>query len=148
MPNQISVQFLWKATPPRRSSIIFQRPLEKEQSVSRTEHPTPATRIVPLLRRSTKMVIRWDSDKQQYTAQRPLLPVTQRITVPLVTFGGPKKRRRSLCTVCLASETNTFLGQVVERSEHSAHTGKLGATVIHSSKLSSTIPDMNQSGSL
>lgn len=82
------------------------------------------------------MVIRWDSDKLQYTAQRPLLPVTQKITVSR-TFGSILKKKDDEANVfnsgvCVASDTNALLGQVVERSEPSAHTSKLGATVIQS----------------
>lgn len=101
-----------------------------------TEHSTTPTRVVPLLRRSTKMVIRWDSDKQKYTAQHLLLPVTQKITVSK-TFGSNLKKLDDEANVfnscvCVTSDTNALLGQVVERSEPSAHTGKLGATVIQS----------------
>ena len=116
----------------------FSVPIEQEQSVLQTEHSTTPTKVVPLLRRSTKTVIRWDSDKQQYTAQRPFLPVTQRITVSR-TFGSNPQKVANKANVSnsegrVASDPNALLGQVVERSEHSAHTGKLGATVIQSSK--------------
>lgn len=103
-----------------------------------TEHPTTATKVVPLLRRSTKPVIRWDSDKQQYTAQRPFLPITQRITVSR-TSGSNLQKVDGETDVFnsesrVPSDPNTLLGQVVERSEPPAHTGKLGATVIQSSR--------------
>jgi len=106
--------------------------------VLQTEHPITSTKVVPLLRRSTKTVVRWDSDKQQYTAQRPFLPVTQRITLSR-TFGNNLQKVDDETNVFdfesrVASYPNALLGQVVERSEPSAHTGKLGATVIQSSR--------------
>lgn len=60
-------------------------------SQTETEYSTTPTRVVPLLRRCKKTVIRWDSDKQRYTAQCPLLPVTQRITVSQTTFSRLRK---------------------------------------------------------
>ena len=103
-----------------------------------TEHSTTPTKVVPLLRRSTKTVIRWDSHKQQYTAQRPFLPVTQRITVSR-TFGSNPQKAANKTNVSnaegrVASDPDAILGQVVERSEPSVYTGKLGATVIQSSE--------------
>jgi hypothetical protein len=119
----------------------FRVPLEEEQRVSQTGHSTTPTKVVPLLRRSTKLVIRWNSDKQQYTAQRPLLPVTQRITISR-TFGNLNKIDNETdvfnSEICVAFDTNAFLDQMVERTEPRAHTGKLGATVVRSSKFSST----------
>jgi hypothetical protein len=110
-----------------------------EQSVLPTEHSTTPTRVVSLLRRSQKVVIRWDSDKRQYTAQRPLFPVTHRITVSR-TIGSNLKKIGDETNVYnsegrVAPDTNALLGQVVERSGPSAHTGKLGATVIQSQYL-------------
>ena len=118
--------------------LDFSVPLEQEQSVLQTEHSTTLTKVVPLLRRSTKMVIRWDSDKQQYTAQHPSLPVTQRITVSR-TFGSNVQKVANKANVSnsegrVATDPNALLGRVVERGEPSAHTGELGATVIQSSK--------------
>jgi len=83
------------------------------------------------------MVIRWDSEKQQYTAQRLLLPATQRITISR-TFGSNLQRKGDETNVFnsgvrVASDIDAFSGQVVERSERSAHTGKLGKTVNQSS---------------
>ena len=118
--------------------LHFSVPLEQEQSVLQTEHSTTPTKVVALLRRSTKTVIRWDSDKQQYTAQRPFLPVTQRITVSR-TFGSNRQKVADKPNVFnsesrVASDPNALLGQVVERSEPSVHTGNMGATVIQSSR--------------
>ena len=99
--------------------LSFGVPLE-EQSVSQNENSTIPTRVVPLLRRIEKMVIRWDSDKQQYTAQRPLLPVTERITVSRTMFGNLKKIDDETnvlnSEVRLTSNTYVFSGRVVERS--------------------------------
>jgi len=60
------------------------------------------------------MVIRWDSDKQEYTAQRLLLPVTQTITVSRTTLSRLKKIDGEPnvfnSEVRLDSSANTFLG--------------------------------------
>jgi hypothetical protein len=119
--------------------LSFGVPLLEERHVSQTEHSTTLTRVVPVLRRSAKMVIRWDSAEQKYTAQRPLFPVTQRITVSRTTFGDLKKigeeTNVSKSEVRPVSDTDAFSGTVVERSRRPALAGKLGATVTQCPRL-------------
>lgn len=83
-------------------------------SQTETEYLTTPTRVVPLLRRSEKLVIRWDSDKQRYTAQRPLFPITQRITVSRTRLSRLKQIDGETdvfnSQVPLDSNANTFLG--------------------------------------